>query len=136
LSSKSGEFRSREWKAVGVHRWELTAGLKVAGFWPPPEGSPIPGHFAMIILLDGASGAPLAFMDGNLITPLRTGAAGAVAAKYLARPESSRVGVIGAGGQGRIQTRALGVSFQDLVTAKLAHDRAAETGLGIEFALE
>ena len=87
-------------------------GLKVAGFWPPPEGSPIPGHFAMIILLDGESGTPLAFMDGNLITTWRTGAAGAVAAKYLARPESTTVGVIGAGVQGRIQVRALAQRFE------------------------
>ena len=89
-----------------------TLGLKVAGFWPPPEGSPIPGHFAMILLLDGESGTPLAFMDGNLITTLRTGAAGAVAAKYLARPESNIVGVIGAGVQGRIQVLALAELFE------------------------
>jgi len=89
-----------------------TLGLKVAGFWPPPEGSLIPGHFAVIFLLDGESGVPLAFMDGNLITTLRTGAAGAVAAKYLARPESNAVGVIGAGVQGRIQVRALAELFE------------------------
>lgn len=93
---KSGYIPSRE-----------TLGLKMAGFWPQPEGSSIPGHFAPIFLLDGETGSPLAFMDGNLITTLRTGAAGAVAAKYLARPESSRVGVIAAGVQGRIQVRAL-----------------------------
>jgi len=87
-------------------------GLKVAGFWPPPEGSPIPGHFAMIILLDGESGSPLAFMDGNLITTLRTGAAGAVAAKHLARPESNKVGLIGAGVQGRIQVWAVAERFE------------------------
>ena len=89
-----------------------TLGLKVAGFWPPPEGSPIPGHFAVIFLLDGESGTPLAFMDGNLITTLRTGAAGAVAAKYLARSESNTVGAIGAGVQGRIQVRALAELFE------------------------
>ena len=89
-----------------------TLGLKVAGFWPPPEGSPVPGHFAVIFLLDGESGTPLAFMDGNLITTLRTGAAGAVAAKYLARPKSNTVGLIGAGVQGRIQVRALAELFE------------------------
>ncbi len=65
----------------------------------------------MIFLLDGESGVPLAFMDGNLITTLRTGAAGAVAAKYLARSESNTVGAIGAGVQGRIQVRALAELF-------------------------
>jgi alanine dehydrogenase len=82
-------------------------GLKVGGFWPQPAGSPIPAHFALIYLADGATGKPLAFMDGNLITTWRTGAAGAVAAKYLARPDASRVGVIGAGVQGQIQVLAL-----------------------------
>jgi alanine dehydrogenase len=87
-------------------------GLKMAGYWPQPEGSPIPSHFGVILLLDGETGALLAFMDGNVITTLRTGAAGAVAAKYLARPESSTVGVIGAGVQGHIQTRALAELFE------------------------
>lgn len=89
-----------------------TLGLKVAGFWPQPKDSAIPGHFAVVFLLDGETGVPLAFMDGNLITTLRTGAAGAVAAKYLARPESKTAGVIGAGVQGRIQTWALAELFE------------------------
>ena len=72
-------------------------GVKVAGFWPPPKDSIVPGHFAVIVYLDGKTGTVLAFMDGDLITTLRTGAAGAVAAKYLARPDSATVGVIGAG---------------------------------------
>jgi len=87
-------------------------GVKVAGFWPSPKGSAVPGHFAVIIYLDGKTGTPLAFMDGDLITTLRTGAAGAVAAKYLARPNSSTVGVIGAGVQGQVQVQALAELFE------------------------
>jgi alanine dehydrogenase len=87
-------------------------GVKVAGFWPPPVDSVVPGHFAVILYLDGKTGTPLAFMDGDLITTLRTGAAGAVAAKYLARPDSSTVGVVGAGVQGQIQVRALAELFE------------------------
>jgi len=87
-------------------------GVKVAGFWPPPKDSAVPGHFAVIIYLDGKTGTPLAFMDGDLITTLRTGAAGAVAAKYLARPNSATVGVIGAGVQGQIQVQALAELFE------------------------
>jgi alanine dehydrogenase len=87
-------------------------GVKVAGFWPPAPDSAVPGHFAVILYLDGRTGTPLAFMDGDLITTLRTGAAGAVAAKYLARPDSARVGVIGAGVQGQIQVQALAELFE------------------------
>ncbi|MBM4430276.1 MAG: ornithine cyclodeaminase family protein [Chloroflexi bacterium] len=89
-----------------------TLGLKAAGFWPPPKDSPIPGHFAVILLLDGETGALQSFMDGNLITTMRTGAAGAVAAKYLARPESNTMGLIGAGVQGRIQVQGLSELFE------------------------
>jgi alanine dehydrogenase len=87
-------------------------GLKMGGFWPPEEGSTAPAHFAVIFLVDGTTGEPLAFMDGNLITTWRTGAAGAIGAKYLARPDSSKVGVIGAGVQGQIQVQALQEVFK------------------------
>jgi ornithine cyclodeaminase/alanine dehydrogenase-like protein (mu-crystallin family) len=46
-------------------------------------------------------------MDGGCITSIRTGAAGAVAAKYLARSDTEVVAVLGAGTQGRAQLRGL-----------------------------
>jgi ornithine cyclodeaminase/alanine dehydrogenase len=60
-----------------------------------------------IILCDGASGAPLAFMDSIEITTNRTGAATALAARYLARPDSTVATICGCGVQGRIQLVAL-----------------------------
>lgn len=60
-----------------------------------------------IVLCDGEKGYPLAVMDSIEITALRTGAATAVAAKYLARPDSKVVTVCGCGVQGRIQLRAV-----------------------------
>jgi alanine dehydrogenase len=50
---------------------------------------------------------PLAIMDGTHITAYRTGAAGAVAADVLARKDSQKVGIVGAGTQGRMQLLAL-----------------------------
>ena len=61
----------------------------------------------MIILCDGEKGSPLALFDSIEITIQRTGAATAVAARYLARPESKTVTICGCGTQGRIQMRAL-----------------------------
>ncbi|MCA1615385.1 MAG: hypothetical protein LC800_15045 [Acidobacteria bacterium] len=58
-------------------------------------------------LFDGESGYPLALMDSTEITALRTGAATAVAAKYLARPDSKVATVCGCGVQGRIQLKSL-----------------------------
>jgi alanine dehydrogenase len=60
-----------------------------------------------IVLCDGERGYPLALMDSTEITTLRTGAATAVAAKYLARPDSKVAIICGCGVQGRIQLKAL-----------------------------
>jgi len=70
-------------------------------------------HFAMpniqglLILSDARNGYPLAVMDSIEITILRTGAATAVAAKYLARRDSKVATICGCGNQGRVQLRAL-----------------------------
>jgi len=60
-----------------------------------------------IILNDPENGLPLAIMDGTYITAIRTGAAGAVAAKYLSREDASTVTMAGTGVQGRSQIIAL-----------------------------
>ena len=59
------------------------------------------------MLCDATNGYPLALMDSIEITILRTGAASAVAAKYLARRDSKVVTICGCGTQGRIQLRAI-----------------------------
>jgi len=61
----------------------------------------------VIVLCDGENGYPLALMDSIEITIQRTGAATAVAAKYLARPDSNIVTICGCGNQGRISLLAL-----------------------------
>lgn len=61
----------------------------------------------VIVLCDGDNGYPLAVMDSIEITIQRTGAATAVAAKYLARPDSKTVTICGCGNQGHISLRAL-----------------------------
>jgi len=67
----------------------------------------LPTLYGIIVPNDLSDGRPLAIIDGAYITAARTGAAGAVAAKYLARKDSERVAVIGAGTQGRFQVVAL-----------------------------
>ncbi len=61
----------------------------------------LPTVLATIMLCDPDTGHPLAIMDGTYITEIRTGAAGGVAVKYLARRDSSIIGMIGAGRQAR-----------------------------------
>jgi alanine dehydrogenase len=67
----------------------------------------LPTIQGIIALFDGESGYPLALLDSGEITALRTGAATAVAAKYLARPDSTVATVAGCGVQGRVQLRSL-----------------------------
>lgn len=62
---------------------------------------------ATIILIDPSTGAPIAMMDGSVITDMRTGAASGVASKYLARKDSRSIGIIGAGAQSRTQLLAI-----------------------------
>ena len=88
-----------------------SAGVKwVSGFPENPKRG-LPYIAGLLIFNDVASGLPLAVMDGVWMTAMRTGAATALSAKYLARPESSVVGVLGCGVQGRSNVEALDVLF-------------------------
>ncbi len=79
----------------------------------------LPTVMATIILIDPQNGAPLAIMDGTHITAMRTGAAGGLAAKYLARRDSKVVGLVGAGTQARTQLEALLVVYGRLDLVKV-----------------
>lgn len=67
----------------------------------------LPNIQGIIMLCDGDSGYPLALMDSIDITIKRTGAATAVAAKYLARTDAKVATICGCGNQGRISVRAI-----------------------------
>ncbi len=88
-----------------------SAGIKwVAGF-PENYKHGLPYITGLVVLNDVETGLPLAVMDCVWITGMRTGAATALAAKYLARPESSVAGILGCGVQGRTNIEALNVLF-------------------------
>lgn len=84
------------------------AGLKVIGYVADnPDKRRIPAISGLVIVMSIETGRPAGILDGMTITNIRTGAAGAVGAKYLARKDSRDVLVIGAGAQGRAQVRGL-----------------------------
>ena len=87
-------------------------GTKIASGYYDNHKLGLPPGMAIIVLLDLRTSMPLAIMDGSYITAYRTGAAGAVAASVLARKDSAKVGIIGAGTQGRMQVLALKELFQ------------------------
>lgn len=78
-----------------------------SGFYENQRTTELPNSQSTVLLFDGGTGFPLCIMDGSLITGYRTGAAGAVSAKLLARKDSRTVAVIGTGEQARMQVRAL-----------------------------
>lgn len=62
---------------------------------------------AVIVLIDSKTGFPLAIMSGKTIINMRTGAAGGIAAKYLARRDSRVLALVGAGAHARTQLEVL-----------------------------
>ncbi|RME39592.1 MAG: ornithine cyclodeaminase family protein [Thermoflexia bacterium] len=88
-----------------------SAGVKWISGYPENYKRGLPYINGLLILNDPETGIPLAVMDATWITAKRTGAATAVAARYLARPDSSVVGILGCGVQGRSNLEALMVLF-------------------------
>ena len=84
-----------------------SAGIKWVAGYPQNIEKGLPYMSGLLILNDPETGFPLAVMDCTWITAKRTGAATAVAAKYLARPDSSSVGIVACGVQGRSNLEAL-----------------------------
>ncbi|MBT8450652.1 MAG: ornithine cyclodeaminase family protein [Deltaproteobacteria bacterium] len=85
----------------------------------------LPTVMAVYVLSDPANAFPLAVMDGTLLTALRTGAAAAVASKYLAQPSPKTIGFIGCGVQAHTLHGTHQVVFDDFES--LAYDRNDST---------
>ena len=84
------------------------AGVKCVNVHPDnPLEHNLPTVMGVIELFDPQTGFPLSVMDGTWITNMRTGAAAGVGTKYLARHDSTTLGIIGAGKQAFTQLMAL-----------------------------
>jgi ornithine cyclodeaminase len=106
IPERSGEIHV---KAGHLHGSPYYA-VKVASGFPRNLELGIPTSDGMVIVFDAETGAPAAFLlDQGYVTDLRTGAAGGVAAKYLAPEQVWTVAVIGTGAQARYQLDALAI---------------------------
>ncbi|HXB54230.1 MAG TPA: ornithine cyclodeaminase family protein [Vicinamibacteria bacterium] len=95
-------------KTAGLVRERPYFAAKLNSNFPGnPERSGLPTIQGVVALCDGENGRLLALLDSIEITLLRTGAATAVAAKYLARRDAHVATICGCGVQGRVQLRAL-----------------------------
>ncbi len=83
-------------------------GVKIVNVHPDNPQKGLPTVMALVILNSTETGAPIAIMDGTHLTNMRTGAAGGVAVKYLARKNSGTVGFVGSGNQAK--TQLLGIN--------------------------
>jgi alanine dehydrogenase len=105
VDADGGEFHI---KAGGLTSPRPLFAIKInGGFFENRAKYGLPNIQGLIYLADAENGTPLAVMDSGAITINRTGAATAVAAKYLARADSRTVTICGCGVQGRIQLQAL-----------------------------
>jgi alanine dehydrogenase len=104
----------------------------------------LPTIQGVIALFDAERGTPLAILDSREITSLRTGAATAVAAKYLARADASIATICGCGVQGRTQlaaiaavrklTRVYAVDRNRENAARFAREMANDLGIAVTVA--
>ena len=72
-------------------------GVKIVTVFPRNRDRGLASVAALYVLMDGATGHPLALIDGEALTLRRTGAASALASSYLSRPDSRRLLVVGTG---------------------------------------
>ncbi len=100
------------------------AGLKWVSGYPANPARGRPYITGLIVLNDDETGEPLAVMDATWITGARTGAATAVAARYLARRDSETAAILGCGVQGRTNLEALAAEFR--LTRVYAYDVSRE----------
>ncbi len=87
----------------------------------------LPRSILLIILNDPVTGAPLAIMDGTLISAMRTGAVPGIAAKYLASDNSKNLGIVGGGVISRTCLMSLSLVLKNLNTIKV-YDINRESG--------
>ncbi|MFB3764717.1 MAG: alanine dehydrogenase [Methanotrichaceae archaeon] len=106
------------------------AGVKIVNVHPKNPGIGLPTVMALVVLNSTETGAPIAVMGATYLTNMRTGAAGAIAAKYLARPRSKIVGMIGAGVQAR--TQLLGLSRVLKIERVIVTDHHMESAKAFE----
>ena len=95
------DIKSGWLKAGGI--W----GMKVVSWFGENPKKDLPALVGTVLVFDDKTGAPIGILDGAHITGMRTGAAGALGAKYLARPNAETLLLVGAGHAAFFQVAAV-----------------------------
>ena len=99
-------------------------GMKSVTFFPGNAGTAFPTHLATVLLLDAATGALTALLDGRVITEMRTAAVTAVAVDLLARRDAARLAILGSGVQARSHLAAVALVRKLAAVAVWSRDAA------------
>lgn len=87
------------------------AAVKWLGGYRRNPSRGLPAISAIDLVTDSSTGMPLALVDGTSVTNMRTGGHAAVGAKFLARPDSRTLAIIGCGNEGRTHTMLMNELF-------------------------
>jgi ornithine cyclodeaminase len=103
------------------------AGIKWIPSVPQNPSRGLPRGIGVVLLSDPETGLPVCFMDGTIVSAMRTGAVSGLAARELAAPGASVVTLYGAGVQSRTQLAGLERALPDLAEIRLHDPSAAQT---------
>lgn len=120
-----GDFRTMPAYIPSQH----VAGVKIVNVHPANPKRDLPTVMALTVILDVDTGKPEAILNATRLTDLRTGSAGAVAAKYLAPKKSIVLGIIGSGRQAAAQVAAISQELE--VTGVKVWSRREEHSLAL-----
>ncbi|USG66965.1 ornithine cyclodeaminase family protein [Brevibacillus ruminantium] len=101
-------------------------GMKLVSWFGGNTEKNLPQLIGTVMVLDSRTGVPKGILSGEHITCMRTGAAGGIGAKYLARPESEHLLVIGSGHQAPFQILATLVSMENVKKVSVYNARSYE----------
>jgi len=109
-------------RSGAVFGTEQLHGLKMLNNFPQNRERGLPTFNGMLMLFDSNTGLPLGVLDAAYVTCMRTGAAGALGAAALARPESKTATLLGAGKQAIFQIAALLTLFPGIERVYIADE--------------
>jgi alanine dehydrogenase len=102
------DIKSGHLEGAGIY------GLKILGWCADNPKYGLPALSGLIVLMSIENQQPIGIIDASLVTFLRTGAAGAIGARVLARKGSKKAVIIGSGTQGRAQLKGLSIAVPSL----------------------
>lgn len=101
-------------------------GHKTVSWFGENAGKGLPELMGLIVVYDAKTGCPVGLTDGVYITGLRTGAAGAIGAKYLARQDAEHLLIVGCGAQALFQIAAMLSTIKTIRTVSVVNPHHPE----------